>query len=644
MTLRILLPLLLALGPFDRMQFADSGLRITSYGARSQNAFVWSASCTAGSPNLMMAYQAGYVPGFRVGDFVVIHHCGPKSALAAPQAPTVISGQSKTLMVPDARLAPFAGNSAYQYRIFSRDYRGGTSASSPVTVLRNGPDHLGPQSVPTRSASLTGQTLTIDTAAPVVVQGAIVSYYGSSNATLSGYYHARYVNGNVVTAVNLPFKPANDGKLSSTGGQAVYYVGNQISWRNPPGAFETFVCAMRPGDASFHIIGVAHPVTYDVADHTFTDWGPKMTSVQGLPAYITDANCTATIPGNQYLSARATEVSGRTLTVDTPASSEASGTLLRDDGPALVAAMRAAHAEGMHASIPAGLFVVNTITTLPSGAVMEQYGVLALNEPIIQEDPHWFGTSHTYSVQFSLFSTAEILVNTAYPGFLASSGAEIRGTGFEVPGNGLGLMMATGNGESLSYLQFQGGGPTGIMLALIGPGGTYSDWDHLVFNTPQYGMSTTPAMYLDYLAQGAGEMWVRNVAGGGRGMYALTDPMLSNGGFLNRNWNFTDIYMQGCTSPILAVEVVGAGYIGLKLHLQDTTGDTSPLPHFAAWAADGNTMALTLEYMNAQDPSADAGRFPENITGIAPRQYFAAGVSINRQVIYPTMVGTPTLR
>ena len=82
-------------------------------------------------------------------------------------------------------------------------------------------------------------------------------------------------------------------------------MGNAITWSPIDGGsgvtsvYEVFVCAKRPGDSAFHIVGTSLPNTFDsenqggIVSTRFVDfgWNDPM-----LPWYVSDADCNAMTP------------------------------------------------------------------------------------------------------------------------------------------------------------------------------------------------------------------------------------------------------------------------------------------------------------------------------------------------------------
>src|SRR5437899_196772 len=331
---------------------------ITDFGARSIIGAVPQtlATCTSGQPTVTLAAAST----FQNGDGVTIYNCGMAATASSPTAPTVIPGQSKTFTVPDAVLASdTSGANTYSYALVTRDAAGGLSAASLATTITNGATALGQQTFTIVTISLAIQTLTVVTTIPHgLVAKALVHITGVATPNLNGWYPISSVTNPTTFVVdNMPLLST----LSDNTGSVNYYKGNQVTFTNPSGGFQSYVCAQRPGDTGLKVIGVTPPFIANwPMSTTFTDWGATITSKPNLPSYVADSICTG---NGQHDPLTTTIVSGAgttSLRLAANASNNACIQLiLYTDGPAFSNAISFRAEHGGALLIPIGSFHIN---------------------------------------------------------------------------------------------------------------------------------------------------------------------------------------------------------------------------------------------------------------------------------------------
>jgi len=321
----------------------NSDVDVRAYGARTAN-ISGIASCKSGQAIIELSDAYPFVNG----DGVTIYGCGLESNAGTLSAPTVATGNTRTFTVPEANLTSARGNFIYSYLGVPIDKGRGIGLPSPATQINNGLP-LGQQSASVISATLTGNALRLVFAvAPNIANGALFHFFGSTNAFLSGYYNVSATTATTLTAS--PVAP-NSGStiIRTTGGSIIWFNGNQLTFAATSKLDQIAVCSKRPGDVSYHLIGLTHPYVSgnnDIASLVFTDWGSPVTTAAFYPSYISDSICTAVSAVPQQLTTTIVSGAGtRTLAVAHAAKSTNSGVnIYHDNGPNMTAADSAAHA------------------------------------------------------------------------------------------------------------------------------------------------------------------------------------------------------------------------------------------------------------------------------------------------------------
>ena len=570
----------------DKLSEPAVSYDVPVYGARAMA----HAPSTTASCNATTSITVASAAEFRKGDGIVVYGCGPAAAMATPSAPTVSPGITNTLTVPDAILTTLRGNTAYTYRIVSRDKFGGLTLPSTATTLTTGLATLGQNQLSISTATLSGNILTVVTSTTHKLQpNELVHITGMSNESVRGWYNISSVtNGNTFVVNNLPVYSASG--INATGGTLTYYAGNQLTWTNSgSNVWETIICASRPADSgAYHVIGLSYPVNavpYG-SNTTFTDWGATLTSKPNLPSYISDSICTAVSPTNDYLSTTITNISGTTITVADSASQTASRqTLLFDDVPGIKAAFAAARTApntGGVVFIPwsrsGTYYYVNSFLDLSSYnnpvVALRQEGPLVLNETF-SPTRYWYGFTGAQSVGTPGLNTPTISVNTAWPGiYTTASTPELTNLTFIASGNqaiplfldggantqgGFLRNLSIGTGNSSDYSGtglVMRSGPFNIHLSNIsfrsGPG-----------NSGGYVDTTwTPALYFARdTSSGTGESGIQYWELNDLQFYARTFYGLDVGQGLVRN-----VYTQGNLMPTINLQLssgVSGGFLKL---------------------------------------------------------------------------------
>jgi hypothetical protein len=570
---------------------------ITNFGARAVS-ISGTASCNATTTiTLSSAYP------LIDGDGIYLPGCGVSSTLATPAAPIVTTGAPEGPTTPDIPISAVSGGaSTYKYLLVARDRAGSLSAAGTAATITTGPSALGPQTCAVTSAALSNSTITFTlTSACSVPTGALVDYTGGT--ALRGRWVISHETSNTSISagqwqatqrpvgVNLNSNIA--GSLSSTGGTLTWMWGNHIALTPVSGSFETYICAERPGDANYHVVGVTAPSNSNSAaiTTTWTDWGPTISAVPTLPPYVSDSICTNASTTPAPYSGTITAGAGTTSITVTPATSQTvSGqAIYQDSVPAINAAATLAAANGGVVFIPAGTF--NLYAPLTISANVLQEGNISVHDTITRNGFTW--TGHNYGATYPQFGWAgspTITCTGADPCmYNATSTSVTQYVNLSASGNAA-LLFEIGNNaqgqDSLNYVGLSTGSSSdydGIGLLIL-PGYTNYNFDHIdSLSGPNNGSSyidTTwaPAMYFD--AIGATNP-VGNVHGKSINLYARPMFWAANGGSVT-NVTLANVSMQGGLFPTLSIENFN-GAVGLTGDLRRFSQDTSPESDLAYW-------------------------------------------------------------
>ena len=630
----------ITVGAVSPVNNVSQWIAVTSFGGRGVTSVpTTTATCTSGSTTVTLASD----PGFQNGDGLTLWACGPTAALSQPGPPTVTTGDSVTETVPNAVLAPTAGLSGYSYEIIAADNAGGFSPVSTPTTITTGPATLGENSCPVSTESLSGSTLTVVTSAPCnLLPGTLAHIHGSNVAALDQWIQVSSVTNPTTFVFN---NLALSGTIASKGGTLVYWTGNQLTWTGQQGTWLYGICAERPGDGSYHLIGISLPYVGGLpSSTTFTDWGTTLTTFPAMPAYWTDSLCTNTSPTADYLSTIILSGAGTTSLVVTNAASNSTNDTkaLFDDGPAFRAAAK--FAAGYHEAVfiptpadPSAYYPINSYTNMLSGSVIHSGHIVA--SETIQAPTQWAGPSTTAgAMAFSQISTPVIncLVSPCfyiYGGIPYVNGVEL-----------------AGGGNQAYVMIWDGGGQGGQLINLnisTGVGGTdYSGIGLIVrygayfFQTRQVTIiggpsgieanvdqSWTPQEYFC----GDPDLAIGGVSQDFLSLNSRTAYELNYGGNGTGEFQMSDAYAQGGLMPLLATQNVN-DVIEAPLYLANFVQDTSPQPLIATWEyVPGGGNAPQIVYAGTTGLSVDTGGMPPFITGNAP-----GSISLPPSYVLPT--------
>lgn len=465
------------------------------------------ATINLGSPSSAVVASAGC---FQVGngtnnDGITIYNAGPAVTVTTPSAPTVtpntISAGGTALgggnYAPNTVVNGVTGASTYSYLLIVRDALGGFAAPGTATTIATGPSTLGTFNCPITSEARSGRNITVNFTANCAgaVVGAMMFITGTAPnppTILSGFYSIQTVNSATQVVVAGPFNSNSfgwntqdvSGTNSSTGGTAYFINSNHLKWAAVTGAWEYYVCAERPGDVTYHRIGVTKPSTAVALDIQFDDYGSPIMDSQVYPSYITDAVCNGVTGKNDPLTTTITNIVGTTLTLANAATNAVTNaTAVFDNGPGLLAAANSV--AGVVGSTKGRVYIpptvagngfqINSYTVLPANVVIEQAGRVFANETINIGNAGWNGgfSDACGTVQFSYYTSGSacIFPLAANPVFLISSdGVSMSNMSFFSNGNVNGGTMIVDDASHSTFnnIQFQLSGGTNIDYLAMG--------------------------------------------------------------------------------------------------------------------------------------------------------------------------------
>ena len=630
---------------------------VIAFGARALNfAPSTTATCKAGENTCTF----DSVANFQVGDGVTIRGRGAPLRISTPSTTdfTVIPSLSSGGMglgggnyASKTTVASATGSSKYSYELIARDQAGGyTAPSSPVTIT-NGQARLGAATCNVSTAIRSGQLNTLTFSAPCIgaVKGAAFSFFGSTSATFSGFYNIQSVNSPMQIVVSGPYNSAAFGwqagdatQNSATGGTATFVLSNHLRWTLGVGVWQFYICAKRPGDESYALIGVTKPNTTNGQDVQFDDYGSPYNDNQQYPSYITNSLCNGGAAQSDPTTSRITNINGTKVTLsDTAMSKTSATTSVFDDAPAFVAAMNTV-STGKSGSVlipwtaAGNQFFINSYFKVPANISVHQNGTITANETIELGAQTWDGSLANNPVQqfgYNTTGSAYILVR-AVPGiYISAPGLLLQNLTlwqFNNTNGGLLELDESGNviRRNVQYtveLGSKGYLGTAIWYRL---GSVSSDNEfHLehslitVSNTS--GTSWTPIFHVP-IPQAIDGTISRNPS---EPRVFIEDSDWSIRGFLQTSstgsglWSFKNVMRQGGITPLLWLEG-SDGRMNERVIFQNVVQDTD----LSGALAIGNTTGgaeLALVDVIAQNlavGAADAGGTPSPFTGFAPRE------------------------
>lgn len=631
----------------------DPWADITAFGAKATGTTVFpttTATCTGTSCTLISAV-------FNIGDGITIRGAGASNTMSTPAQPSSVTPVlANGGVVPDAPYVQgvngTTGATSYSYKVVARDKFGALTLPSTAKTISNGLSTLGLTTLTVSTLARSGTTITVTTTGTqLLVAGALIHMYGSTNAQFDGWFNvATATNGsNTFTVTNTPMDTAQGAATSATGGVVSYYNANLIRWNPVTGAWEYYICASRPGDSgAYHLIGTSAP-TQQTGNHytitSFFDYGATVLSAQTYPAYVTDSICTAGSPTNDPLTTTVANVSGLNITLASAALNAVTGaTAVYDAAPAILAAANSINSispafTGGSIYLPptpaVGQFygyVVNSYLKLPSGVNIIQSGNLLVNETIeFPGNANWSGNWNATGNNPGLFafgSWAETLCMTANPCLYSNGTGRAIYENLTIASSNTngGNLWLTDDAYNLTWRNVSMDGAQNastdfiskpITLRSTQTGGDLYHFDTVSFSggpNQVNDASWTPLFYIPASLTSSQATNVNNTLVDMKSVFFNSRGMewdLYGGAYdLNLNWG----YRQGGITPFLIL-FNGSGLPGGPINLTHLTVDTEVQPLVS------NLGAVNAAFIRlSQDRSGgdDVGGVPPSISGFKP--------------------------
>jgi hypothetical protein len=611
--------------------FAD----VTCWGARPIY-FSGTAPRTGASCNGTNKVAVESPAGFQVGDGITIYRCGATNKMGTPAAPAVTpseaAGETGTGWVVNSP----TGNSPYSYVIVARDKFGAVTAPGPATTIKTGQNKLGLQRDSIQSLTRSNDKVTVvTTAANKLVYDAVTEIESTLSHGFNGWFSIGHIDS--PTQFELFATPVDsraqgwqtkDVTSVGAGGTLAYYLGNHLKWDALPGAWEYYVCAERPGDTHFHLIGVTKPqgITSGYQDVQFDDWGSPYMDSQTYPPYVEiltgpnpdvpnshDAICAGSAT-NDPLTTTITNITGNTITTASPAAQTIEKTMaIFDDGPTILNAMNsiAYHHSGPGGDstlggavyIPPGkiypntTYPINSFLQVPAGLTIWQSGHLLLNETLaIAHSVNWFGDwGNIGAPQFGYNSGAPVDVKYASPGIdVYGAGNSFRSLNLnDLDANGgvlvVGENLNGSNFDRVNFVTGNNGGPTDYLstaIILRDTSGTIDDvhFDKVLFYSGPDQVSDKSWTPLFWIAPG------QDGKGGAQGIYF--DITMDNSSWNRRGIALSDqggggtfifnrFYRQGGITPVFSFQLQAFCTSCTNFIFNDEAQDTEGQPVIA---------------------------------------------------------------
>ena len=588
------------------------------------SAFTATANCNGTST---VAFTAGSYDSFQNGDGITIQQCGPTNGMSTPGAPTVTpSLQSGPDNMLDVVNAP-AGSTSYSYAIVARDIGQGLTGQSVAGTTSAGSATLGQQEVNVSTLTRTTNVTTVTTSSSFNCnKGAIVFLTGSNDSTFTWNGPIATCNGGTSPVSTALFTvvtgedaraPVSNGVLSTnsaTGGTAVVFNVNHLSWTAVTGALQyyiyksgTLVGTSRPGETWWNDFGV-------------TTQAPIWVPTSAPSSAANDALSTTIVSGGG---------TGSVVLANTTSQTISGVNAIFDDAPTLLNAYNACSVGttqkcSLHITAPTfgTFYFINSYANFAaSGAstTVLQSGPFILNDTLALQGPtNWFGDqagpSNTYA-QFNWNSGMQFVVNGAYPGIAASGQSLYRF--ITVNGQPNGLLMTVQNGGNFHFSL------ENSILQII------NNTDYTANALVLYGMSQT-VLSKDTISVGSGTGGLgygysiaasilnrNNVTNNlSPGSVFMPDTFITNRGFgISSNPNFNvgvyyDVengYSQAIRTPYIMDGTSGSNIFIISRSLNDT----SIMPHVANWSSAGPSVIL----LGALDEGSDTGGKAGTLSG-----------------------------
>lgn len=565
------------------------------------------ANTTSGSASV--ALTSGQ--SFQNGEFVTVYNAGAANSISAmgtvTVTPSLNAGGLNTV-------AANAGAASFSYKVVAADKFGGYTAASAAASTSTG-NTLGVQTVSISTMSRSGRTVTVTTSAahPFVAGSMVYIQYingGGTNTdvTFDGFFIVKAVSDSTHFQFDQGFDTAGGATTSDTGGTAIGFTCNHLTWTAVTGAWKYYIYGRTSG--SWNLIGVTMMPLFD-------DFGSPMNDNRTFPTFI--PTTAPSVGANDHLTAQIISGGGTTtLALATNAGATLTGAgIVSDDGPALAAACTAF---GPPCYVPVTGARVSSFTSIPGNSKMILAGSISTDDTIqfnggeIVEG--WLGAS---SAAFAWEGTAGGFIGgKAYPQITLSNGPHVfRKTTFScTASNGClqltdfssggtvtnvtmdSSVMSTGNGSSTDYLSVH---------AIFQADGFSFRFDKMAFltgspgpnNANSIGQSPIPTVVFKN---------TNGQAGFPTGNFSVTrswfvarssfdqDYVANSNGV---NWIlFKDIQTQNSFLPVLQMTGnITSSFVG-NLDLEDIAPADFPTAVFANLTPNAGTSGLWLKQVN----------------------------------------------
>jgi hypothetical protein len=533
-------------------------LDVTLYGAvpESTNGYpTMTATCTSGSQTLTSVSNDNYGTyyGFFINGGVNLIGCGATNTMSTPGAPTVTPSGTWGMAETQSPVTVANGRSTYAYKIIARDTGGGLTLPSTATTITTGLASLGLQTAKISTLSRSNDQVTLTLAAapesPLVV-GDLIDINPTNSPQFSGWYNVAVVKSStqvVIYSTSIDTRAQGwmngDTTSYSGGGTIGFYRMNYLTWTPVTGAWEYYVCAKRPRDTNYHLIGTTRPSgASGYIDASFEDYGSPYLDLQTYPPYVqtaaeqthnnnatnianhttSNAVCTASAATNDNLSTYITahSASNGNYTIAIAASHTLNGTAgYYDNAPGIrraIAAAQAAPGTGLNGPFKGAIYfppsyypyLVQSFLAIPSGITVWQSGSITANDTIQlfgsinwtgdlgNEGPPQFGFNSGSSIN-SLYGTPAVY---AYGAGLTMRKVNIH----SINANGVVAMVSDSGSVTFDQVNFATGSAStdyaGMDLILRGIGSIQQVFfQNTSFNagpTQTLDMSWTPGLWV----------------------------------------------------------------------------------------------------------------------------------------------------
>ncbi len=471
----------------------------------------------------------------------------------------------------------------------------------------------------------------------------MMAAFGATSSTFSGFYRINTVNSSTQVLISSQsnsntygYQQGDSTANSATGGTATFILSNHLTWTLGTGVWQYYVCAERPGDSSFSLIGVTVPSTTAGQDVQFDDYGSPYNDNQIYPTYITSSLCNGGSAQNDPLTTTITNINGTTFTLANAASNNTSATkAIFDDAPGIIAAAQSVSFSsptfktGRIIIPPTGFnlpFVVNSYLKLPTNVSVVQMGNITAAETIeLDGGVTWDGSQSNNGIpQFGYSATgggAILNGSGAYPLIYDSKiGDLIQNITLQLGNNSNGGLIELDDASSVvrhnvQYTTSTGTGYLGHAIWYRGSGGSNPskvliDRSTFTMSPPNGGRASWSShFYAAPIQNGSGgfvsgpsaQFWFTNVDMNDFGFEAL-----ANGS----NWHFTDTVRQAGVAPFLWLIGSSAGNIDMDNVFLDT--DTTGI---LSVATVNPISVLNVSVVGGNGTAADVGGFVSPITG-----------------------------